>query len=481
MKKLLLGCLVALGGTLQAIAPTPQLLSRNVLAVLEAQEYTRGANTTLIQIPVLDQFMEDTSSGSSNHSCAYHVLRNGSCAVQAMLDPHTSTTHLATLYDKAHLYHKLAFDGDWRTLIRSGRSGIFTDNLDISEVEKLLKHETDSTNPHAALANKGIEVAYFQYASPDEPLKDDFEAFNVGERLKAIKQKLDAGEDFASLIAVYVDTPKKSDESTELIEKECTICKKEKTHKETPCCHEAACEHCWEEYLNKNNNTCPNSNCQAKIPVYPEALEQECGVCMSKTTNKETHCKQPLCEDCWNTWKKNKDDCPYCRQPNPGNLQLKTHMKPAPLEDQLAKKILLNGHYVSLVLVQAGKKRQYVLMDSDTNASLRFLASEPIKKLIEYLEGNNTPAELLPRYIPDLDTLDPQLKALHKKKIAYNRSYNKGPLLPEAPAKKTEAPSFEKKSFLGGILAVIALYACYHYYTKYKEQKLTALETAPGT
>lgn len=304
MKKLLLGCLVALGGTLRAMAPTPHLLSRNVLALLEAQEYTRGANTTLIQIPVLDQLKEDTARGSSNHSCVYHALRNGSCAIQAMLDPHTSTTHLATLYDKAHMYHKLALDGDWRTFIRSKRPGAFTDNLTIEELENLLDREKDHTNAHASLANKGVEVAYFEYASPDEPSKDNFEGFCVGTGLKEIKRRINAGEDFASLIVVYVDT---HNEEPGI---ECTTCKNEETNQQTPCCHNVS-----------------------------------------------------LCQKCWTNALEKDEECPLCKKEKPGNDLIGVPVKPdAPR----------NGHYVALVLAQAGRKRQYVLMDSDTSASQRF-------------------------------------------------------------------------------------------------------------
>ena len=297
------------------------------------------------------------------------------------------------------MYQKLDYEGTWRDFIKSGREGNFTDNLYLEELGYLLNNE----KKHGELTNTGIEVAYFEYASPDEPSKEIFEAIQ-SEDLQKIKSKLDANDDFTALMVVYVDTHEKAaPEFSDVPEDKtkCEICNKESVvNKKTPCCKKALyCEACWATRI-ANENTCP--------------LDKK-----------------------------------GCGKLAPGDLG-EVLMKPA---NKIIPRV---GHYVALVLTKVGNKRHYFLMDSACETA-RFVKNRPIAKLLEFLEGNNAPIEILPRYIPeipeDLANTDrayfESLTSLKETVSTYKASYSNKPQQQGASAKKDDPFSFERKSFFG--------------------------------
>ncbi len=439
MKKLLLSSLVLIslvfiGGGFSvaqaaAVAPKPTLLTKELLGYIEPQEYLRTPRTanpsqaasspgnthqtSLIQLPVLDQNKEPEKKGSTKNSSAYHALRNGVILLKALIDPldYRSVEGLVKLYDKEDLYKKLSYEGSWRNTIRSKRHGNFTDSLSLKELEVLIAEE----NKTGDLAGTNLPCAYFEYANTDEPTERDFEVFNVSENLKKIKAKLTADEDFAALILVYVDTHTANNPIFEKKPVKCTVEGPDCTGralKKTPCCGNSLCNPCWGTSLADNLSACP-----------------------------------------------------MCKSRNPG-----------PLEEEITKLATnkpLTGQFVALVLAKVQDKRQYFLMDS-ANEKHRFTTNKPIKKLLQYLEDPNDPQETdaglleLPRFIPDPRRVkDARIDDLVEAFKDYKDSYN--PVPQKAPAalqNQTDTSYSKAKGFIGGVLGICALYACLTYYQR---------------
>lgn len=440
MKKLFLISLVLFGGSFNAAragaaTPKPTLLTKELLGYIEPQEYLRTARTqdpskvtsgpakkpdqtTLIQIPVLDQSKESEKKGSSKHSSGYHALRNGIILLKALIDP--SYPHciegIGKLYDKNDLHNALSYEGTWRNTIRGLRQGNFTDSLSMQELKILMDAEKATED----LAGKNIPFAYFEYANADEPTERDFELLTVSKSLKNIKRKLAADEDFAALIIVYADTHAAHDPLLEKKSVECMAKGEDCTgraFKKTPCCGNTLCDRCWAESLDDNHGTCP--------------------MCSLR--------------------------------------------KPGALSDEITKLALdkpLPGHYVALVLAKVQDKRQYFLMDS-ANELHRFTTNKPIKRLLQYLEDPNEPQETdatlleLPRFIPDPSRLygaravDFETEMLMDAFKDYKDSYTIGhQKAPAALQRKIDSSHAKVKGFIGGVLGIGALYACLSYYQR---------------
>ncbi len=438
MKKLLLNSLVLIslvliGGSFNAAqaaaaTPKPRLLKKELLGYIEPQEYlrtqrtanpsniasnpaTRSHQTTLIQLPVLDQNKEPEKKGSTKNSSAYHALRNGVALLKALIDNYRDIEGLVKLYDKEDLYKKLSYEGSWRNTIRSKRNGNFTDTLSLKELEILIAEESKTGD----LAGTNLPCAYFEYANPDEPTERDFEVFNVSKDLKKIKEKLAADEDFAALILVYVDTHPANNPIFEKKPVKCTVEGPDCTRralKKTPCCGNALCDPCWGTSLADNLSACP-----------------------------------------------------MCKSRNPGPLEEEV--------TKLATNKPLPGQFVALVLAKVQDKRQYFLMDS-ANEKHRFSTNKPIKKLLQYLEDPSDPQETdadlveLPRFIPDPRRVkDARIDDLVEVFKDYKDSYNPVPRKVPADLQKQNDTSYSKaKGFIGGVLGIYALYACLTYYQR---------------
>lgn len=406
MKKLFLSFALFIGASLNGAAQ-PTLLDKKLLGYVEPQEFKRGTHTTLIQIPVLEQSKESAEKGSSSHSSIYHALRNGIALAQALIEPKKAVDHLSKLYDREDMHQKLSYNGPWRNLIRTHRNGgNFTDKLSLDELEGLLDEERNK----GTLAGKGISVASFEYANPDEPHEKVFEKSYVTDNLQALKRKLSAKEDLIGLIVVYTQTHDAKDPLLKSSSEDCGVCYEEKVvTRKTPCCKQMIfCDNCWQKIVIGNEN-------------------QEDPAC--------THL------------------CPQCRREYPG--ELKGEIK------KLATDMPLEGHFVSIVVAQKGHKRQYFLLDSAAEHG-RFIKNKPIKRLLSYLEGTDTHTELLPKFISD----DPKLSADVVWKLKecfedYKDSYKK-----TVPVAVKKQASFELKSFAFGILGTIGLYGCYYYFQK---------------
>ena len=437
MKKLLLSSLaiisyVLMGGSFNVVhaaaaTPKPTLLPKELLGYIEPQEYlrtprtpnpsnaasghvTQTHQTTLIQLPVLDQYKEPEKKGSTKNSSAYHALRNGVILLKALIDNYRCIEGLVKLYDKEDLYNKLSYEGTWRKAVRSKRHGNFTDSLSLKELQILM----DEENKTGDLAGKNIPCAYFEYANQDEPTERDFEVFNVSENLKKIKEKLAADEDFAALILVYVDTHSANNSIFEKKPVKCTVEGPDcigRALKKTPCCGNALCDPCWGTSLADNLSACP-----------------------------------------------------MCKSRNPGPLEEETI--------KLATNKPLTGQFVAFVLAKVQGKRQYFLMDS-ANEKHRFPTNKPIKRLLQYLEDPNDPQEKdaslleLPRFIPDPRRVkDARIDDFVEAFKDYKNSYNPVPQkTPAALQKQTEALS-KAKGFIGGAFGICALYACLTYYQR---------------
>ncbi len=124
LRILALFCLM-LSTSAESIFLTEELLQDSFIGALEGEKSDR------IQVRVIDQW----SKGSTGASCAYHALRNGTLLALGSLFPERG--YLDLLHSTEHMKERITFpDGDWRVFIIKERLKLIAQKI---ICEKLMK------------------------------------------------------------------------------------------------------------------------------------------------------------------------------------------------------------------------------------------------------------------------------------------------------------------------------------------------------